>query len=341
MNKKIIAAVMIVALVSVALFFWLHSRGKDDKQHLTLYGNVDIRQVSLAFEESGRINAVMAEEGDKVSAGQVLATLESRALEIQAKEAQARLDAEKQIVDEQHAGARPEEIVRAKAQLASALAQQTKAQEDLHRLQHIASVTGGKGISQQELDTARNALAIANASVKEDQAGLVLMTRGVRQEQREATAFQVKALEAELELLHYRMTQTRLRAPVDAIVRARLQEPGDMTTPQKTVLTLALTRPEWVRVWVSESDLGRVKPGMSAQVTTDTFPDKPVSGRVGYISSIAEFTPKSVQTEELRTSLVYEVRVIVNDPGDVLRMGQPATVILNTPTAGTGNGYGH
>lgn len=114
-----------------------------------------------------------------------------------------------------------------------------------------------------------------------------------------------------------------------------------MTTPQKTVLTLALTRPEWVRVWVSESDLGRVKPGMSAQVTTDTFPDKPVSGRVGYISSIAEFTPKSVQTEELRTSLVYEVRVIVNDPGDVLRMGQPATVILNTPTAGTGNGYGH
>jgi HlyD family secretion protein len=79
-------------------------------------------------------------------------------------------------------------------------------------------------------------------------------------------------------------------------------------------------------VYVSETDLGKVKPGMQARVTTDSHPDQPISGTVGYISSVAEFTPKSVQTEELRTSLVYEVRVLVEDDANVLRLGQPATV---------------
>lgn len=336
MNKKIIAGVVIVALAAAAFAVWLHGRNDDDKDHLTLHGNVDIRQVSLAFEESGRISTLLADEGDKVSAGQAVATLDTRALRIQEKQAQARLDAEKQTVREQQSGARPEEISQAKAQLASALAQQTKAREDLSRIQHIASSTSGKGISRQELDMARNNLSIAQASVKERQASLELMVKGVRKEQREATVAQVKALEADLELLQYRLSQAKLRAPVNAVVRARLQEPGDMTSAQKAVYTLALNEPKWVRVWVSESDLGRVKSGMNADVVTDSFPDKPVSGKIGYISSVAEFTPKAVQTEELRTNLVYEVRIVVTDPDNVLRMGQPATVTINTPSAQSG-----
>jgi hypothetical protein len=78
-----------------------------------------------------------------------------------------------------------------------------------------------------------------------------------------------------------------------------------------------------VRVYVSEPDLGKVKPGMAARIFTDSQPDRPLAGKVGYISSVAEFTPKSVQTEELRTSLVYEVRVLVEDGGNVLRLGSP------------------
>jgi HlyD family secretion protein len=110
------------------------------------------------------------------------------------------------------------------------------------------------------------------------------------------------------------------------VVRSRLLEPGDMATPQRPVFALALAQPKWVRVYVSETDLGKVKPGMTARVVTDSHPDHPLQGKVGYISSVAEFTPKSVQTEELRTSLVYEVRVVVEDSGNVLRLGQPATV---------------
>ncbi|WP_431221839.1 HlyD family efflux transporter periplasmic adaptor subunit [Serratia sp. L9] len=337
MNKKVITGVVIVALIAVAIAVWWYGRGDEDKNQLILHGNVDIRQVSLAFEESGRIQSLMVEEGDQVHAGQVLARLDTQALEIQKSQAQARLDAQKQTVLEQQAGARPEEIAQAKAQLASAQAQWVRAQEDISRVQRIATSTGGKGISRQELDVAQSNLRIAQASVRERQANLALMEKGVRSEQRAATTAQVRALQADLELLQYRISQAELRAPVDAVVRSRLQEPGDMTSAQKAVYTLALSEPKWVRVWVAESDLGRVKSGMPASILTDAFPDKAVTGQVGYISSVAEFTPKSVQTEELRTHLVYEVRIVVSDAENVLRMGQPATVRIHTASENGGN----
>ena len=302
MNRKIIVGAIAAGLFIAAGAYWLVSKD-DDKSHLTLHGNVDIRQVSLAFENSGRIHSMSVDEGDHVKAGQVVATLDTEALKIQEQQAIAQLDIQKQSVREQQTGARPEELAQARAQLSSAQAQLQKATDDISRIQHISASTGGKGISKQELDTARSNLRIAQASVKERQASLVLMEKGVRSEQREASAAQV---------------------------RARLQEPGDMTSAQKSVFTLALSAPKWVRVWLNESDLGRVKTGMPAEIMTDSFPDKPVKGKVGFISSVAEFTPKSVQTEALRTNLVYEVRVIVDDPDNVLRMGQPATVTVNT-----------
>jgi len=101
-----------------------------------------------------------------------------------------------------------------------------------------------------------------------------------------------------------------------------------MASPQKPVFSLAITDPKWVRAYVSEPDLGQVHPGMAASAAVDSFPERRFDGWVGFISPVAEFTPKTVQTEELRTSLVYEVRVFVKDPSDVLRLGLPATVYL-------------
>jgi HlyD family secretion protein len=117
-------------------------------------------------------------------------------------------------------------------------------------------------------------------------------------------------------------------APVDAVVRTRIMEPGEMASAQRPVFSLAITDPKWVRAYVSEPDLGKVHPEMAAFVVVDSFPDRRFDGWVGFISPVAEFTPKAVQTEELRTSLVYEVRVFVKDPSDELRLGMPATVYL-------------
>ncbi|HEO1801192.1 TPA: biotin/lipoyl-binding protein [Acinetobacter baumannii] len=264
MNKKLIAVVLVViAIVIISFWVWKYNNKNQKDNVLTLYGNVDIRQVSLAFEQSGRIEKLLVQEGDKVKAGQVLATLNTNALHIQAKQAQAQLKAQQEAIVKQDVGARPEEITQAKAQLASAQAELDKTNKNLQRLQILVSSTDGRAISQQELDYAKSNKDSAEAVVRERQANLELIIKGARQEDREATKAQYEVTKANLDLINYNLTQAELKSPVNAVVRAR---------------------------------------------------------------SVAEFTPKTVQTEEIRTTLVYEVRVYVNDPNDQLKMGQPVTV---------------
>lgn len=327
MNKKVIAIVLVIlALVIISFWVWKYNNKNQKDNDLTLYGNVDIRQVSLAFEQSGRIEKLLVQEGDKVKAGQVLATLNTNSLEIQAKQAQAQLKAQQEAIVKQQVGARPEEISQAKAQLASTQADLDKASKNLQRLQILVNSTDGRAISQQELDYAKSNQHSAEAAVRERQANLELIIKGARQEDREATKAQYDATKANLDLINYNLSQAELKSPVNAVVRARLQEVGDMTTAQKAVYTLALTDPKWVRVYANEKDLSSIHMGGTAQVIRDAYPDQSINGKIGYISSVAEFTPKTVQTDEIRTTLVYEVRVYVNDPNDQLKMGQPVTV---------------
>ena len=183
-------------------------------------------------------------------------------------------------------------------------------------------------MSAQEIDRAASAAKASRAQAEQAREALQLTVKGPRSEDVAAAQAQLEASKASLALIRHRIDQGELRAPEDAVVRTRLLQVGDMASPQRPVYELALTSPKWVRVYVNEKDLGHVKPGMAAQVTTDSAPDQPVKGTVGYISSVAEFTPKSVETEDLRTALVYEVRVRVQDEEGRLRLGQPVTVDL-------------
>lgn len=329
MKKPLIALALLIVL-ALGAWAWVHQRTKGHTDTLVLYGNVDIRQVALAFDGSGRVAEMKADEGDIVKAGQVLATLDTQTLALQAKQAQAQINVQQQNLLRLKNGARPQELAQARSSLRAAQAEAVRAQKDLARLQGIADSTDGRGVSAQELDRARAAMQVANAQAAQQQDALRLTEIGPRQEDITAAEAQLLASEAQLELLQHQLAQGQLTAPSEAVVRSRLLEPGDMATPQKPVYALAITEPKWVRVYISEPDLGKVKPGQAARINTDSAPDQPITGKVGYISSVAEFTPKSVQTEELRTSLVYEVRVIVEDPGNVLRLGQPATVALET-----------
>ena len=335
MKKIIIAGIVVMVVIVAITAYWAMNKDEDSVNELTLYGNVDIRQVSLAFEGSGRIKALNVQEGDRVQEGQVLAVLDTQALDIQSKQAQAQLVVQQQAVDEQDAGTRPEEIAQAKAQVVSVQAQLDKATKDLQRYQALFNSTGGKAISKQEIDGAQSNVNTAIASVKERQANLVLLEKGARKEDRTAAKAQVDVTKANLDLMQYKIAQSQLRSPVNAVVRARLQEVGDMTTAQKTVYTLALTNPKWVRVYANEADLSEIKIGSTAQVIRDSKPSQPIQGTIGYISSVAEFTPKTVQTEDIRTTLVYEVRVYVQDPNDQLKMGQPVTAKMAKASAHT------
>jgi HlyD family secretion protein len=326
MKKPLIILLVAMLLIIVGLAWWWAHRNRNDGSELILQGNVDIRQVSLAFDGVGRLAEMRVEEGDPVKADQVVAVLDTQALSLQADQARAEIQVQQQNLARLHNGSRPEEISQARSQLAAATADSQRAAQDLGRLQDLAKTTQGRGVSPQELDRARSNVEMARAKTDSQREALRLSEIGPRAEDIAGAEAQLKSSQARLALLEYQISLGVLKAPSDAVVRSRLAEPGDMVTQQRAIYTLALTHPKWIRAYVSETDLGRIKPGMTARIVTDAEPDKPVEGSVGYISSVAEFTPKTVQTEELRTSLVYEVRVVAEDKTDRLRLGQPVTL---------------
>lgn len=340
--KRRIALIFVTLLIAAAVAaaaYW-YTRPPAQAQQLVLYGNVDLRQVDLAFNGNERIAAVLVQEGDVVHKGQVLARLDTSRLEPQFEAAKAQAAAQKAAVQRLHNGSRPEEIAQARANLASAKADAENAHVIYARAKGLFEKTSG---TRQDVDNAKAAMDVADAKVEVNQKALDLAIAGPRAEDIAQAEAQLRGSEAQLALVRQQLADAELKAPVDAIVRSRLMEPGDMASPQRPVFSLAVMDPKWVRAYVSEPDLGRVHPGMTASVTVDGFPKQSFAGWVGFISPIAEFTPKTVQTEELRSSLVYEVRVFVKDPHDDLRLGMPATVTLPlaqgaSPDIGSGAG---
>ena len=329
MSRKIFIVLLLAVVLGAGGFVaWQLKHRPASAGELVLYGNVDLRQAALAFNNSERIAAVLVQEGDAVRGGQLLARLDTSRLSAQVDQAQAAADAQRQAVERLHNGNRPEEIAQARAQVDSARADAANARLQFDRLKKVAESSAGRAVSQQDLDNAQAALDVANARLNVNQKALDLEVIGPRKEDIAQAEAQLHADEAQLAFLRQQLTDAQLLAPQDGVIRARLMEPGEMASPQKPVFTLPIVDHKWVRAYVSEPDLGKVHPGYAASVEVDSFPNQRFEGWVGFISPVAEFTPKAVQTEELRTSLVYEVRVFVKDPGDDLRLGMPATVSL-------------
>jgi HlyD family secretion protein len=323
----VIAAVVVLALVAAGWLWWSahHHQGPAE---LVLYGNVDLRQVDLAFNNSERIAAVLVQEGEHVREGQLLARLDTSRLEPRLAQVVAEAAAERQVVQRLRNGSRPEEIAQARANIESARAEVVNARLQHERLKSAAEISAGRAVRQQDVDNAKTALEVAEARLTVNQRALELSIAGPRKEEVAEAEARLRASEAEAAFLRQQLSDSQLIAPVDAVVRTRVMEPGEMASPQRSVFALAITDPKWVRVYVSGPDLGKVRQGMTATVGVDSFPKRRFDGWVGFISPVAEFTPKSVQTEELRSSLVYEARVFVKDPEDNLRLGMPATVYL-------------
>lgn len=324
MKKKVLAIVVLLTVAAIAFWYWY-----DDSRNegpLTLYGNVDIRQVNLAFQWPERIKSLKVQEGDQVKTGQVLADQETDILKLEIKQAEAQADSAYEAYLELKNGSRPEEIARSKALVDAAESRLVLAEENFERVQTIYSKTKGQGISKQEVDDAISQLSVAKNDLLSSQKAYELVKIGPREEAiRRGHAEWQKAL-ANLSLLKLKLEQSELRSPIDATVRNRLLEPGDMASSSIPVVTLAINSPKWVRAYVNEINLGKIKPGQAAFVTIDSYPKEKIPGQVGFISSVAEFTPKTVETPDLRTSLVYEVRINVEDKMNRLRLGMPATV---------------
>jgi HlyD family secretion protein len=329
-NRRLPLVLLLLVAAAAGLAWWLAHRGGSSPE-LLLYGNVDLREVTLAFNGNERIAEVLVQEGDRVRKGQVLARLVTNRLEPQVGQADAVAAAQSAVVERLLDGTRPEEVAEARAGVAAAQADADNAERQLARLNGLAERSGGRAVGRQDLENAAAARDMAAARLQAAAKALALAVAGPRREDIGQAKAQLRADEAQLAYLRQELADAELAAPADAVVRTRLLEPGEMASPQRPVYSLALTDPKWVRAYVSEPDLGAVKPGLAATVTVDSFPGRRFEGWVGFVSPVAEFTPKTVETDELRTSLVYEVRVFVKDPGDTLRLGMPATVHLPRP----------
>lgn len=325
-RKKIIAAAVLPVLGLLALVVWnVLLRTADEP---VFYGNVEIRQVDVGFRVGGRIASLLAEEGDSVQEGDLLGRLNDDTLTAQARQAQAQLAREKANLQRLESGYRSEEIAAARAELAAARALADNARQNLQR---VEAMRAGNAVSQKELDNARGSYRNAAAKQKAAQEQLTLVSTGYRDEDIAAQRAAVAAAEAQYALARIALEDANLHAPQAGVVLTRVREAGAIVQAGQPVYTLSLTEPVWLRVYVDEPHLGLIHPGMAVEVLCDAAPGRSLPGRVGFISPSAEFTPKNVETAEVRSSLVYRVRVQAEDPDDILRQGMPVRVRLLRP----------
>jgi len=321
-KKKRAAAVVLVLATGAGAAYWF-TRPHAPSDVVTIYGNIDIRQVQAAFDDNGRILDLKVQEGDRVKKGQLLAELDPVRFQDAVAKDQGQVAAQEQVLARLLAGSRPEEIAEARAEAAAAQATLGNAEITWQRQQSLAAE---QYVPKQSLDNAAAALKTARANLDHAQQALILAIKGPRKEDIAAARHQLQADQAALSLAQRELVDSKLFAPEEGVVQDRILEPGDMVNPQTPVFTLALDNPVWVRAYLPEKALGQVRLGMKAWIESDSFPGKRFPGWVGFISPTAEFTPKTVETTELRTELSYRVRVYACNPEHRLRLGMPVTV---------------
>lgn len=324
-NHKTVLMIAVIALLIVmfAGYSWYQ------RQHqpvTTLYGNVDIRTLNISFRVSGRLTSLNVDEGDTIAANQLLGQLDPAPYQIALHQASANVAIAQADYDLAKAGYRNEEIAQVSAAVKQAQAAYDYA-ENFYRRQQI--LFKRHLISTNELDSTRSVREQAKASLKSLEDKLAQYRRGNRPQQIESAYASLQLAEAQLEKAKLDLQDTRLHAPADGIILTRAIEPGSMVNAGGNVLTLSLANPVWARAYASEKELGDMYSGRTVLLYTDSRPNNPYHGQIGFVSPTAEFTPKTVETTDLRSDLVYRLRIIVTDADKALRQGMPVTIVLD------------
>ena len=323
MRKRLVIILGIVAVLSIAGWFLYQQFTATPQRILTLQGNIDIRQVNVGFRVTGRVKEMKLEEGDVVHAGDLIATLDDVPYQDQVGLAEAQVAQAQANYSKMVNGYRPEEIEQAKAQLAQAKANYQNA---LRYFERQDALQQSHVISKSDYDNALASRDSLKGQVDLSQANLNLELAGNRFEDIDSAKAQLENSKANLATSRQNVDDCKLFAPVDGVIITRAVEPGTIVSTSSVIYSICQNEPVWVRTYVDERDLGRIYPGMKALVYNDTDPNHPYVGQIGFISPVAEFTPKNVETRELRTDLVYRLRVIIAKPDRYLRQGMPVTL---------------
>jgi len=322
MKKNILIAGIIV-LIGIALILLKIYSKKQEQGVIVLSGNVEVTEINTGFKSSGRIEELLAEEGKSVQKGDKLAVLDSAEAESQALQSRALMHESEARLKELKAGSRLQDIEQGKASVRSADAELEKAKKDYDRYQ---SLYKNNAVSAQQVDSMKKSYEVALAQKQKAVEALSLVKEGPRKEDIKAAESRLNQAEAMVKTYEIRLKDSVIYSPVSGVILRKNNEVGETIAAGVPVYTIGDLDNPWVKVYVKEDKLGLVRLGQSAEIKTDTYPDKKYEGKITYISSEAEFTPKNVQTQEERVKLVFGVKVSVKNINDELKPGMPADV---------------
>lgn len=299
--------------------------GSSRSGELVLSGNFEVDDAQLGFKTPGRVIERAVREGDRVTVGQPIARLDDAEQQSQLALRRAELAAAEAQLAELEAGSRPQEIAAGAATVRSADADRDRVRLDFVRQDELRKK---QVISERDFEAAQAQLKVAEAKAIEAVERLKLIQEGPRAETIRQARARTDQARAAVALAQTQLDNTRLASPLDGVVLSHNIEPGEFVSAGTPVVTVAETAHLWVRAYVNQPDLGRVRHGQKVVVRTDSFPGRDFEGVVGFIASEAEFTPKTVQTPKERVKLVFRLKVDVANPKDELKPGMPADVVL-------------
>lgn len=321
MKKKIIITLAI--LIFVLISWKIYNEFFVNKENQTkYYGNIDKRTVKLGFRFTGKIEDIKKDEGQNVSKDEILVTLENQNLKEQLKELEAKLESSNFELQKLKTGFRKEEISQAKANFEEAKMSLAKTTDTYTRQKELYKT---KSVSEQSFILSELSYKQSLATLEKAKANYELLKNGYRIEDIQIQESNIKVLEAQIEKLKVDLKDTIITSPVNGTILSRYKEIGSITNPSETVLEIAKSDELWVRAYIDEKRLGDIKTGLEILVFSDSRKE-PYNGYISFISPIAEFTPKNIETQELRADLVYSFRVIIKDFDDKLKQGMPVTL---------------
>ena len=330
MKKKMIISIVLVVIAAAAVLYYGSTRSRKESGIIRVSGNIEVTTVELSFKLPGRVKERLVDEGETVKPGQIVARLDSEDLIQQVAGRRAEVNVARAALAELENGYRKEDIAQARAAMERVQADADRLRVDFARQQALYKK---EVISRREFDASRAAYEGSQASVREARERLALLRSGPRRETIDQARARLHDAEALLALAETRLGYATLASSTNGLVLSKNIEPGEQVAAGTPVVTVGELDSVWVRAYINETDLGRVKVGQKATVTSDTWPGRKYPGYVSFISSEAEFTPKNVQTEKERVKLVYRIKVVIPNPNRELKPGMPADAEIQTGDA--------
>ncbi|MBE8595620.1 secretion protein HlyD [Xenorhabdus sp. BG5] len=323
MNSKKFALTLLALIVVISAIVGIYYYQEQNSRVITLYGNVDVRTVNLSFRVAGKLANLQVDEGDAITVGQMIGRLDDAPFINALNQAKATRDVAKANLAKAEAGYRSEEIAQVRAEVKQKKSAFHFADSFLKRQQGLWQ---SKTISANDLENARTGRNQALAAYQAAKDKLRQFETGYRIEEIAAAKAQLIQAEATVAQAELNLKDTQLTSPSAGMILTRAIEPGTMLAAGNTVFTLSLTNPVWIRAYIDEPNLNQAIAGREVLIYTDGRKNQPYHGKIGFVSPTAEFTPKNVETPDLRTDLVYRLRIIVLDPDEGLKQGMPVTL---------------